>query len=155
MAEDSARSLNDDTVIARGFALLGPRLPPQFAAAEFVNQALDPRYLTVAGTGATMRSYIYAADAAAYLWHLLAFGTSGEAYNVGSDSPCTIGTLACHVAHAAGLDVDTAIRWGKPSRDAAPFVPSTAKLRHLLGDDWAPPLTPLESIERWIKWERT
>lgn len=154
-AEFHARAATDRLVIARGFAMLGPRLPAQFAAAEFVKAALDPRYIQVAGTGATVRSYLYAADVSAVLWHLLAFGKSGEAYNVGSDAPCTIGTLACHTAHAAGLDEGRAIRWGTANKDAAPFLPTTTKIRHLFSfhEQWIP-LTPLESLTRWIAWER-
>lgn len=152
LAEDLALEANPTTVIARGFAMTGPRLGPQFAAAQFVQHARAGGPITVTGSGATVRSYLYAADVAAYLWHLLAFGEPGQAYNVGSDQPCTVGTLACHTAHTFGLDVDRDIRWGDAPKDAAPFVPNTAKLRHLIGADWQAPLTPLEGLERWRRW---
>jgi hypothetical protein len=57
-------------IIGRPFAFLGPYLPlgGAFAASEFFAAALAGQSVHVTGDGAAARSYLYAADLAAWLW---------------------------------------------------------------------------------------
>ena len=74
------------------------------------------------------------ADLTVWLWHILLFGESKEAYNVGSEGGLTIRQIAEKVRDllAPGLKVRV---FGKPRPDqlASFYVPSTKKARTELG----------------------
>jgi dTDP-glucose 4,6-dehydratase len=120
--------------IARGFAFVGPRLPldGSFAIGNFLRDALAGRPITVQGDGSPVRSYMYAADLAAWLWTILVEGQPGRAYNVGSEEATTIGDLARRIGRM--LDVPVLIA-GKPLAGAAPnfYVPCTKRAQGELG----------------------
>ena len=89
--------------IARGFAFIGPFLDlgSHLAAANFLRAALDGRPLVIEGHGRTVRSYLYGADLAAWLWTILFRGKHARPYNLGSDQAVTIQELAESIALAA------------------------------------------------------
>jgi dTDP-glucose 4,6-dehydratase len=142
-----------ETVIARLFAFAGPGLPlnAHFAIGNFIRDALAGRDIIVTGDGTAQRSYLYAADLAAWLVHLLVHGRAGSAYNVGSDHAVSIGQLAATVAKSIPSAKGYAIK-GAPSSGElrARYVPSIARARTELGlDVW----TPLEdAIKRTARW---
>lgn len=86
--------------IARCFSFIGPYLPMdgRFATADFIQNALSGGCLTIQGDGKAVRSYLYMADLAIWLWWILFKGTSCRPYNVGSELPLTIRQLAEAVA---------------------------------------------------------
>jgi dTDP-glucose 4,6-dehydratase len=88
-----------DIVIARCFSFVGQDLPldVHFAIGNFIRDALHRQEITVAGDGAPVRSYMDQRDLARWLLTLLTQGRAGEAYNVGSDIPISIGELAHRV----------------------------------------------------------
>ncbi|KPL66845.1 epimerase [Erythrobacter sp. SG61-1L] len=137
-----------DTVSARIFALLGPMLPldTHFAAGNFIRDAMEGRRIRVESSGQAVRSYLYAADLAAWLWTMLADAPAGAAYNCGSEEAVSIADLArltADVLGGPGVDV-----LGKPDPGWNPgrYVPSTAAIRRDLG---LRPTVPLaEAIRR-------
>ncbi|HEV7440741.1 MAG TPA: NAD(P)-dependent oxidoreductase [Methylobacterium sp.] len=125
-----------DPVIARGFAFVGPGLPlgGHFAIGNFIRDAVAGRPIVVSGDGMPLRSYLYAADLAAWLAVLLVSGTPGAAYNLGSDRAIGIADLARRVAALVPSAAGVVIR-GAPGPDSARnrYVPSIDKARRDLG----------------------
>jgi len=139
--------------IARGFAFVGPRLPLDagFAIGNFIGDGLAGRPIAVKGDGTAVRSYLYAADMAAWLWTILLGGPPGCVFNVGSEEAVCIADLA----RTIGLSFDAhPIIEGKPMPGAAPpiYVPSTSRAHDELGlRAW----TGLrEAVEKTVRFSR-
>lgn len=141
--------------IARVFALVGPHLPldRHLAIGNFVKAALDGTDIVIEGDGTPHRSYLYAADMAAWLWAVLLRGRSGTAYNVGSEESLSIAQLAARVRGV--LEQATTVRVRKQAQPGAAvqhYVPDTARARH---DLHLPPTLDLdEAIVRTARWYR-
>ena len=108
---EQGNTKNISVKIARGFAFHGPMLPldSPFAVAAFLGRALSNEKIVIRNHGLTVRSYLYGADLAQWLWTILIRGAHGRAYNTGSDIPVTILHLAEAIQKAcqtkAGLQV--------------------------------------------------
>ncbi|WP_420146422.1 NAD-dependent epimerase/dehydratase family protein [Sphingobium sp.] len=130
-----AQQFGVETVTARIFALLGPllSLDTHFAAGNFIHDAIAGRVIEVQGSGQAVRSYLYAADLAVWMWSLLIAGEKGAAYNVGSEEAVSIADLARRTATVLGAP-DVHIL-GRPDSGWNPgrYVPSTALIRETLG----------------------
>ena len=131
-----------ETVIARPFAFVGPHLPlyAHFAIGNFLGSAIAGTLIHIRGDGTPIRSWLYAADLAIWLWHLLLRGAPNRAYNVGSEAAHTIAEAAHITARTLRPGPDGAatipIRIdGVPDPDAPmnSYVPSTARARAELG----------------------
>lgn len=142
----ASRTGGMEVKIARGFAFVGPYLPldAHFAVGNFIGDVLAGRPVVVRGDGTAIRSYLYAADLAIWLWTILIRGESGRAYNVGSEKAISIGDLARLVAGASPVEVRGI--GGKPER----YVPSTARARTELHLQERIDLS--EAIRRTIAW---
>ena len=142
-----------EVCIARLFAFVGPLLPldTHFAVGNFLGDGLAGRTIRVQGDGTPLRSYLHAGELAHWLWTLLAFGRSGEAYNVGSDEVVSILELAERVARLCGVGVEVAGR-PRPGQLPARYVPDIRKIARELG--LRPRRSLDESLRRTLVWHR-
>ena len=132
---DFARDRGLGVVIARCFTFAGPAMPldGKFAFGNFLKDALAGRRIILTGDGTPMRSYMYGADLALWLWTLLIRGATGGIYNVGSEDAICLRDLAETMAHelgAPGIDIQQQPVHGMPVNR---YVPSTQKARNELG----------------------
>ncbi|WP_336486656.1 NAD-dependent epimerase/dehydratase family protein [Methylobacterium nigriterrae] len=128
-------------VVARCFAFVGPGMPldGHFAIGNFIGDALAGRRIVVSGDGTPLRSYLYAGDLAAWLIALLVRGNAGEAYNVGSDQPVSIGELARRVGSLIpGAGAVLVKGEPAPGTPRNRYVPSIEKARALGLEVWTP-----------------
>jgi nucleoside-diphosphate-sugar epimerase len=141
--------------IARCFAFVGPylALDKQFAIGNFMRDAMAGNSIRIMGDGTPLRSYLYAADMAAWLWTILLRGAPGHAYNVGSDAEISIHDLAQEVMTVAGRDLPLTVA-GQPQPGVLPerYVPDITQARQVLGLDVWIPLT--EAIARTMVWHQ-
>ena len=142
-------------VIARPFAFVGPYLPldAHFAIGNFMLDCLENRDIVIQGDGTALRSYLYAADLAEWLWTILLRGEFGRAYNVGSDEAISILDLAHLVRSSAGTQNEIVVR-GKTVEGVPPaqYVPSIERARCELGLDMRCALP--EAVGRTLEWHR-
>lgn len=155
LAVEAGRAQNMRIKIARCFAFVGPYLPldKHFAIGNFIRDALNGQVITIQGDGTSLRSYLYAADLAAWLWTILLQGEDGVAYNVGGDQVVSIAELA-HAVNAA-LHTDVSVVCKMPiSTNRVPerYVPDLVKVRTDLG--LHPCINLQESIQRTAQWAR-
>eukprot|EP01037_Dinobryon_pediforme_P010333 gene10333-10399_t len=157
----AARQHGLDTVTARIFALMGPMLvlDTHFAAGNFIRDALNGGPVVVNGSGQAVRSYLYAADLAVWMWVLAIAAAPGTTYNIGSEQAVSIADLAQRVGCILG-GVPVEIR-GRPDPGWNPgrYVPSTAKIRADLGLHcahgpiaWLDPMTRPEKTRKLAEW---
>jgi dTDP-glucose 4,6-dehydratase len=138
--------------VARGFAFAGPYLPSDRSGAmgNFIADALGGGPINVSGDGTPLRTYLYAADLAVWLWTILDRGTPGRAYNVGGEDIVSIRTLAERIAAVLAPRAEIQMG-GKPGSGLpARYVPDVTRARTELG---LMPRIPLdEAIRRSGRW---
>jgi nucleoside-diphosphate-sugar epimerase len=139
--------------IARVFALVGPHLPldKHFAIGNFLGAAMTGKDIIIKGDGTPYRSYLYAADMAAWLWAVLIRGESLKAYNVGSDESLSIVELADRICQL--LNSNSIISLGREATfiiDAKNYVPDVSRSRKKL--ELQLPLPLGDAIIRTAEW---
>jgi dTDP-glucose 4,6-dehydratase len=144
-------------VAARCFSFIGPYQPfdSGFAAGNFIGNALEGKEILIKGDGTPLRSYLYGADMALWLWTMLLRGQHGDIFNVGSDRPISIGELATRIAHevaaAARVPECPVTIAGQPTgARAESFTPDIERARTRFGLQVS---TPLDlAIRRTARW---
>jgi nucleoside-diphosphate-sugar epimerase len=145
-----------DVTVARLFAFVGPHLPldRHFAIGNFIADALAGRTIRVHGDGSPVRSYLYAADMALWLWTMLLHeAAAGAAYNVGSEQPLTIAETARLVAAESGAGAGVVVLGGGGSGAGERYLPSTRRARTDLGLHATVALP--DAVRRWLAWHRS
>jgi nucleoside-diphosphate-sugar epimerase len=153
LAAGAVEEFGTEAVIARPFAFVGPRLPldGNFAAGNFIRDALRGGPIVISGEGTALRSYLYAGDLAAWLWALLAAGRPGGAYNVGASTPVSIRQLANTIAELTGTPV---IVKGAPTNEPRPgYVPDVRRITEELNLSESVGLP--EAVRRTLAWHRS
>lgn len=124
------------TPIARAFAFIAPwlKLNSNFAAGNFIRDALAGKKIVILGDGTPQRSYLYGSDMALWLLQLLLHGRS-RPYNVGGERAVSIAELARISAQTAGLPVDfVEIRGKEPDANPQPaYLPDIELAKQELG----------------------
>lgn len=140
-----------ECVLARGFSFHGPALPldRHFAVGDFLLDALDGDRIRILGDGSSVRSYLYGADMAIWLWAMFARGWRGQAYNLGSPVAISVRGLAEQVRLQVrpSLAVEVAEEAaGPPER----YVPDVRRAKVELGLEVRISLE--EGLRRTVKW---
>jgi dTDP-glucose 4,6-dehydratase len=141
------------TVVARCFSFIGPFLPlnEHFAAGNFIRDALDGGPITVNGDGTPIRTYLYLADLAWWLWTILVDGKPAQAYNVGGDEPVSTGDLAQLTANCFSPPIKVIISTkAKVGLKLQCQVPDVNRAKQELG--LFPRLNLKESLRRTLSW---
>jgi dTDP-glucose 4,6-dehydratase len=144
---------NLNVTVARGFAFVGPHLPLEihFAIGNFLRDAMRGGPIKINGDGTPLRSYLYAADLAVWLWEILLRGKAGRAYNVGSDEAVSILEAARVVASCFDPQPQVVIaQEAKAGVLPSRYVPSTLRAREELGLQQHIELR--EAIRRTVDW---
>jgi nucleoside-diphosphate-sugar epimerase len=139
--------------IARCFAFAGPglALDANFAVGNFIGDVMHGRPVSIAGDGTPLRSYLYAADLAIWLWTMLFRAPSLEIFNVGSEEAISISDLAHRVVATLDPRLDVKIARRAPEGNIPlQYVPSTQKAQRLLNLRQTVSLN--ESIRRMAEW---
>lgn len=122
--------------VARCFAFVGPHLPldKHFAIGNFISSAMKNQTINIKGDGTPLRSYLYAADMAVWLWIILFSGKNCRAYNVGGSESVSIRELAQRVVSSLGSSSDIIIGI-PPKMGQAPqkYIPNLGRSTSELG----------------------
>jgi dTDP-glucose 4,6-dehydratase len=140
--------------VARCFAFVGPHLSLDihFAIGNFVRDAMGRGPIRIQGDGTAVRSYLYMADLAVWLWTLALHPDARGAYNVGSEEPMSTLEVARLVADVCSPGKPIEVL-GKPLPGARPqrYVPSTALARDTLG--LRELVSVREGVKRLVSWQ--
>ena len=147
-----ARQHGFEAKIARCFAFVGPHLPldGHFAVGNFIRDGLAGGPIRVLGDGTPVRSYLYAAELAVWLWTILFKGTNARAYNVGSETCLTIAETARVVAENFSPPRPVKIQLAAAGGPAIRYVPCTRRAREELG--LMQEIEPCRAIQKTLRW---
>ena len=151
----SATRTGMECKIARCFAFVGPHLAldAHFAIGNFIRDAMRGGPILIQGDGTPMRSYMYAADLAVWLWTILFKAPSMQPFNVGSDHDLTIRNLADEVASAINPEVEIRIAHAPlPNATVQRYVPSIHAAKKHLG--MSEGISLRDAIQRTASWHR-
>lgn len=134
------RQTGIDLVVARGFQHTGPGHVGAYALADWAQQLAQGAETLEVGNLDVVRDYLDVRDVAAAYVALGASGRAGEAYNVGSGVPRTMGDMLRALMAAFGREIDVRPAPGRyRTSDQPVFVADVSKLAS--DTRWAPVFT--------------
>lgn len=137
--------------LARCFAFVGPRMNFHLALGNFIRDAQARRPISISGDGTPVRSYLYAADLAIWLWTIFFKGESGRPYNVGSAEGCCLGDTAKLVKEAFGSPAPVQIaKTPSPGQRPSCNVPDISRSQNELHLQVHIPL--IDALRRTAAW---
>lgn len=148
-----AKASSLEIKIARCFAFVGPYLPldTHFAIGNFIRDAMQSRPIQIKGDGTSYRSYLYAAELAIWLWHILFRGNPLQPYNVGSEQAVSIAELAHIVAASSQPESIVNIeQTADPDKTPERYVPAVDKIKQDLG--LTQQITLIDAIQKTKNW---
>jgi dTDP-glucose 4,6-dehydratase len=126
-------------------------LDDKFAIGNFIRDGLQGGPIRVLGDGSQVRSYMYGAELAVWLWTILVRGAAGRAYNVGSEEAVSIGDAAHAVAQRfAPTPVVSILGTSVPGQAPSRYVPDTGRARGELG--LRSKIDLGEALTRTVRW---
>lgn len=142
-------------VIARGFAFVGPYQLPSitWALHNFIADALQNRAIRILGDGESVRSYLYASDAAVWFLRLLVEAQSGSVYNVGSPEVIRLLDVAKIVSSCFESRPSISVLEEPRHLRRTRFVPDVSRIQRELGV--AVSVGVEEAISKTIQWMRS
>eukprot|EP00039_Didymoeca_costata_P006594 m.91621 g.91621 ORF g.91621 m.91621 type:complete len:443 (-) comp13312_c0_seq5:917-2245(-) len=137
-------------VISRGNNVYGPRQYPEKVIPKFIHLAMRKRPLCIHGKGTQLRSYLYVDDVAEAFDIITHKGRSGEIYNIGTSSECSIEGVAKEICKNFQLDESKYITHvvDRPINDMRYFM-DASKLEAL---GWKPRTGWKEGLQKTIAW---
>jgi dTDP-glucose 4,6-dehydratase len=145
-----SRQFGFDVTIARLFSFVGPYLSLEhYAVGNFIRDAIQGRVIEIHSDGSTVRSYLYAADMAIWLWTILLRGESLRPYNVGSPEAITVRELANAIAEISSNKTGVTVL-GRSGVPATRYVPNTSRAEKELGLRVRIPLK--DALKRTMDW---
>jgi dTDP-glucose 4,6-dehydratase/UDP-glucose 4-epimerase len=137
--------------IGRCFSFVGPLLPLDlhYAIGNFIFNAIHHQDIQIRGDGTPLRSYMYIADATAWLLRLLLSEKAVGVYNIGASKSIAVSELACMVrdvlAPTCEVRVQGASDHVQGNFQRSVYLPSVQRAKETLGVlEW----TPLEMAIR-------
>ncbi len=129
-----SRETNLNVKTARCFSFVGEDLPlnAHYAIGNFINDALFNESIVVKGAGNAVRSYMYQADLAEWLFNIMLYGESGCCYNVGSDFPISILDLSYKVKNILSPTKEVKVL-NEESFKTNTYFPDITKVKDELG----------------------
>lgn len=144
--------------ILRPFTFMGPyqSLQGPWALNNFINDMINKKSIKVLGDGETVRSFLYASDAAYWILSALVNAESGSIYNLGSQQATSLKELASLVgayrmdsAHEGVSEIIYCAGTGTSLKKSR-MVPNVEKLTRKFGLKQTVPLQ--QAVERTIQW---
>lgn len=141
-------------VTLRPFAFVGPyqSLQLPWAVTDFIRDSFRGGPIRIMGDGATVRSIMYYSDFACGVLLALAAGRSRTTYNLGSDEPVDLLTLAQKITKHFSPTPELRLRLGQAGHDRNRLVPDMMRMAQDLGFKATVPLDA--ALQKTIEWHR-
>ena len=142
-------------IITRGNNVYGPGQYPEKLIPKFLMQLLNNKKMTIHGSGANIRNYIYVEDVARAFETILFNGEEKQIYNIGTENEYSVMDIATHLhqllSPTTNLESHISYVEDRPFNDFRYCIDSNNL--HSLG--WKPETNFEKGLQQTIDWYRT